>query len=126
MNKYTPGPLRVVISSTCSGAWPEIVQDCVDTDTGEKWERGLGRGGTAFVERDNLASDDNGVYGGYDVAPGRFDPTDDCEEAMANARLWASAPELLEALIAAKSVVFVPSVMAILDAAIAKATGETK
>lgn len=92
MSSYTPGPLRVVITSTCSGAWPQIVQDCIDPDTNEEWQRGLGSLNTAFVER---SPKPRGLPAPYDEKPERFVPTEGHDEAMANAYLWAAAPELL-------------------------------
>jgi hypothetical protein len=93
-SRHTPGPLEVRIDSTCSGAWPVIFQRCIDPKTNEEWERELGQTETAYVEKSHRARD-NGKYGGYDEAPGRFKPAKDCDEALANARLWAAAPDLL-------------------------------
>lgn len=92
MSRHTPGPLRVVIASTCSGAWPQIVQDCIDPDTSEEWRRELGSLNTAFVER---SPKPRGLPAPYQEKPERFIRTDEHDEAMANAYLWAAAPELL-------------------------------
>lgn len=82
--------LRVQIGSTCSGAWPEIVQDCVDPKTGERWVREIGRTETAFVERQR-----RGMPGTYNEKPERFKPTDESAESIANAHLFAAAHDLL-------------------------------
>ena len=134
--KHTPGPLKVVMQSTCSGAWPAIVQVCVDPDTGEEWERDLGRCETSHVETDEARNSDE-LPAGYGEAPHRFKIQPEGEEMIANAVLWAAAPELLEAL---RAFLRAPSLgsagpgsvtIAVQDfnlraarAAIAKATGE--
>jgi hypothetical protein len=45
--KHTSGPLEVQIASTCSGAWPVIVERCIDPNTNEEWFREIGRTETA-------------------------------------------------------------------------------
>lgn len=96
--KHTTGPLSVVIDSTCSGAWASIVENCTDPKTGQAWQRELGQTGTVFVEKSTKARGPNGEFGGYDEAPSRFKKTKDHAEFMANATLWAAAPDLLSAL----------------------------
>lgn len=125
--KHTPGPLKVVMQSTCSGAWPAIVQVCVDPDTGEEWERDLGRCETSHVETDEARNSDE-LPAGYDEAPHRFKILPEGEEMIANAVLWAAAPELLTAL--CDCLMFIEKrhktslVTRQARAAIAKATGE--
>jgi hypothetical protein len=89
---HAPGPYEVRIVSTCSGAWPEIVPVGADED-----EEAVARCGTAFVfdyERPDAA--DLAVT--YDERPDCFVPTEDSAEVMANARLFAAAPTMAEAL----------------------------
>lgn len=95
-DKHTPGPLRVIIASTCSGAWPQIVQDCIDPDTNEEWAREIGDLPTAFVERPEVHG--VGMPDEYNEKPERFKKTEDHEEVMANAYLWAASPTMLDAL----------------------------
>lgn len=92
--KHTPGPLKVVMQSTCSAAWPAIVQVCIDPATGEEWEREIGEAGTSHLETAH-AHCSNEFPAGYDEAPHRFELHPDGEEAIANATLWAAAPDLL-------------------------------
>jgi hypothetical protein len=87
------------MTGTCSGAWAEIVQDCIDPNTGETWLRELGRTSTTHTEK-RLSNGQciAGPSGTVDEFPERFELTDDGEEMIANAHLWAAAPDLLEAL----------------------------
>jgi len=88
------GPLKVVIGSTCSGAWPEIVEECVDPSTGEKWHREIGRTETCYVETDAARASDE-MPGTYEDAPHRFALKEGGEESLAIANLFSSAPNLL-------------------------------
>lgn len=95
--KYTPGPLKVVISSTCSAAWPTVVQACIDPETNEVWDREIGKAETSYLETAKARASKE-IPATYDEAPHRFKLDDGGEEAIANATLWAAAPDLLEAL----------------------------
>lgn len=92
MTEHTPGPWRIVIDGTCSGAWPHIVGpdfEGNDTCAGEA----IAELGTCFVER-RMA----GMPGTYSEKPRRFRKTRDHDQVMANARLVARAPMLLAEL----------------------------
>ena len=95
--KYTPGPLKVVMQSTCSAAWPTVVQTCNDPETGEAWDREIGKADTSHIETAE-ARESKEISATYDEAPHRFKLDESGEEAIANATLWAAAPDLLEAL----------------------------
>lgn len=96
-SKHTPGPLKVVMSSTCSAAWPAIVQSCIDPETNEVWDREIGKAETSHLETTEARASEE-MPATYDEAPHRFKLDEGGEEAIANATLWAAAPELLEAL----------------------------
>lgn len=89
MGNWTPGPWRIVIDGTCSGAWPHIVapdfggDECYAGDA-------IAELGTCFVERRT-----SGMPGSYSEKPKRFRKTRDHDQVMANARLITAAPELL-------------------------------
>jgi hypothetical protein len=91
--KHTPGPLTVRLNGTCSGAWAEIGHECFEHATGETLWRELARTETTHVERVT-----RGRPGTIAEKPDRFVLTEDGEEHIANAHLWAAAPELLAAL----------------------------
>jgi hypothetical protein len=95
--KHTAGPLVVRMDGTCSAGWAVIGQECVDPATGEDWFRELGQTPSTHVERSDLG----GFPGDVTEKPERFELTADGEEHIANARLWAAAPELHGALIEA-------------------------
>lgn len=102
--KHTPSDhLQVVIHSTCSGAWPGIVERCQNPETQELWLREIGGTETAFVEKPGLRA--RGMPGTYNEKPQRFEPTDESEEAIANAHLWAQADAMLKALRKASKVI---------------------
>lgn len=88
---HTPGPWRVRMGSTCSGAWPEIVP----SDAGELDDE-LAQTGTAFVF-DHDRFDRRTIAVTYNERPDCFVPTADGAESLANARLIAAAPDLLAA-----------------------------
>lgn len=97
--QHTPGPLVVRMAGTCSGAWAVIGQECVDPATGEEWFRELGQTETTHVERRTRRGQPiAGMPGDIVEKPQRFTLTADGQELLANARLWAVAPELLRAL----------------------------
>lgn len=96
-DKHTPGPLKVVMQSTCSAAWPTVVQTCNDPETGEAWDREIGKAETSHLETAEAHASDE-MPATYDDAPHRFKLAEEGEEAIANAILWAAAPDLLEAL----------------------------
>ena len=93
---HTPGPWVVRMASTCSAAWPEIVP--ADAD---EYAESLAEASTAFVF-DHDRVDANEVAGGYDEHPEYFVPDEDHDEVMANARLIAAAPDLLDACMDAR------------------------
>lgn len=102
--KHTPGPLKVVMRSTCCAAWPGIVQVCTDPETGEIWERELGDTKTSHLETpESRASEEFPET--FDEAPHRFRLDTDGEESIANATLWATSPELLSELQAAHQII---------------------
>jgi hypothetical protein len=120
--KHTPGPLRVMIESTCSAAWPVIVHDCVDPETGEVWPRQVGQAENSHLETKE-ARESDGDIGDYSEMPHRFALADDGEESLANAKLWAAAPELLEALQALQKAGGIwPDLLPMVENAIKKAT----
>jgi hypothetical protein len=128
--QHTPGPLQVRMTGTCSGAWAEIGEECVDPATKEVWWRELGRVETTHVERTGPRGKRlPGPVGSIEERPERFVLTDDGAEHIANARLWATSPELLEAARAYRAAYGNCGAPAqqkaadALDAAIAKATG---
>lgn len=92
--KHTPGPLKVVMSSTCSAAWPAIVQSCIDPETNEVWDREIGKAETSHLETAEARASEE-MPATYDEAPHRFKLDEGGEEAIANATLWAAAPDLL-------------------------------
>jgi hypothetical protein len=101
--KHTPGPLSVRMDGTCTGAWAEIGQECVDPVTGEKWWRELGRTETSHVERcDSRGRRMPGPLGSITEKPDRFVLTDEGQEHIANAHLWAAASDMLAALVRSK------------------------
>jgi hypothetical protein len=98
--QHTPGPLEVRLEGTCSSAWAVIVQRCIDPATNEVWFRELGQTETTHVERTKANGQPiKGVPGDISEKPERFEPTDDSAELIANAHLWAAAPEQNAALI---------------------------
>lgn len=87
-------PFKVGISSTCSGAWPVIYEPNTDPDTGEEWNREVGKTNTAFV-------------GDYDRAtravcwnddPRAFKRTENSYQEIATAYLFAAAPVMADVL----------------------------
>lgn len=99
--KFTPGPLTVVLDGTMTGVCAEIIQACVDPKTGEQWDRCLGETETAYVRKAAFypKKDGDGTpFDSFDEAPEQYELTEDGEEAIANAHLWAAAPDLYEAL----------------------------
>lgn len=96
--KHTTGPLEVRMDSTCSGAWAEIVQRCIDPSTGEEWFRELARTDTTHVERTNRKGQPlAGMPDTILEKPERFKILPEGEELIANAHLWAAASDLLAA-----------------------------
>lgn len=102
--KHTQGALKVVMQSTCSAAWPAVVQSCIDPATGEHWDREIGNAETSHLETPEARASDE-IPATYDEAPHRFKLDTDGEEAIANATLWAAAPELLSELQAAHQII---------------------
>ncbi|ATI15700.1 hypothetical protein [Bordetella phage vB_BbrM_PHB04] len=87
-------PYNVAISSTCSGASPVIYEQCQDPDTGENWNRELGQTNTAFVaDYDNAAKAVT-----WNEEPHSFKLTDEGQESIALAYLFAAAPTMRDAL----------------------------
>lgn len=138
--KHTMGPLSVRMDGTCSGAWATIGQECIDPDSGETWFRELAHTETTHKERGARNGQPlSGMPGDINEKPERFEPTADSAELIANALLWAAAPEMLEAMQAAIDCGMVPvssaadggavrhsrqvQVADMIRAAIAKATG---
>jgi hypothetical protein len=99
--KHTPGTyLKVIIGSTGSGAWPDIVEEVPEGHP--DWELGpreLGRTETAFVF-DHQRKRPEPISVCYDEAPSEWIPTDCSEEAIANAFLFAAAADMHEVCIA--------------------------
>ncbi len=94
--KHTKGPLTVRLTGTCSAAWAEIGQECVDPASKELRWRDLGSTETTHVER--LGPHGKplpGPVGSIDDQPARFELTEEGEEHIANAYLWAASPDLL-------------------------------
>lgn len=130
--QHTPGPWRIVIDGTCSGAWPHIVGPDFE---GNDCDDAIAELGTCFVERRTT-----GMPGPYSEKPERFRKTRDHDQVMANARLIAAAPvqheEMLRFLLVLERAEADPELWARLTegtgiatanayrAAIAEATGE--
>lgn len=117
---HTPGPWALIIDGTCSGAWPHIVPD--GTSVEDCGELAIAELPSTHAERNT-----KGFPGPFSEKPDRFKVTDGHDEIMANARLIAAAPELLEALqLAGMSAGFqymTYETQELINTAIAKATG---
>jgi hypothetical protein len=94
--QFTPGPWKVVIDGTLTGAWAEVSQECIDPDTNETWDRELFRSETTHVRKADHYPP-NGSFRPLNEAPEEWELTEDGAEHLANARLIAAAPELYEA-----------------------------
>jgi hypothetical protein len=95
LSKHTPGPLRVIMNGAYFSAWAEVVQECTDPETGETWLRELCSTATTHTSSPDGQLID-GPFGTIVEFPDRFALTDDGLELIANAHLWAAAPELLD------------------------------
>lgn len=126
MNKNFHGQWEVVIDGTCSAAWPNIVP--VGTSLDNVNEECIAKLSSVYLERST-----DGMPGSWAEKPELFDKSPDHDEVMKMARLIASAPELLEALIRARRALAWASEQRpefeaeydLADHAIAKATGES-
>lgn len=94
MTAHTPGPWRVVIDGTCSGAWPFIGP--AELTDGELVDDPVAELGTTHIER--VRTRLRGMPGTFAEKPQRFESTPEHDTIMANARLIAAAPDLLAAL----------------------------
>lgn len=89
---FTPGPWKVVIDSTLTGAWAEVSQECVDPETNEPWDRELFCSETTHVRKADCYPP-NGTFRDVNEAPDEWELTEDGEEHIANANLIAAAPD---------------------------------
>src|ERR1700739_4856377 len=95
--QHTKGPLEVRLEGTCTAAWAEIGYWCGSGDD-RQW-RMLAQTDTTHVERTDVRGRPiRGDVGDINEIPSRFVPTPAGAELMANARLWAMALRVLEAL----------------------------
>lgn len=95
--KFTPGPWRIIIDGTCSGAWPHIVGP--DFNAKEVYAgEAIAELSTTHIEKVRSGKRWKGYPGTIQEKPGRFEPTNDHDEIMANAHLIAAAPKLYGAL----------------------------
>ncbi len=93
---FVPTTWRLVINSTCSGAWFEITEDCIDPDTKEEWENEIARTGTVLVfDYEKYGKE---IAATYKDGPQYWKATEHYEERLANAKLIAAAPDLLDVL----------------------------
>ena len=90
---HTPGPWRVVIDGTCSGAWPFIGPAHLPDD--ELRDEAIAELGTTHAERARIRM--RGMPGTFAEKPQRFEPTPEHDTIMANACLIAAAPDSHEA-----------------------------
>lgn len=93
-------PWFVVMNSTCSGASPAIVENCMDPETGEAWERQIAKLPTTHVEREDMHA--VGPVGTFNTHPERFEQYRDSdfepEEVFSIASTMAAAPVMLGAI----------------------------
>jgi hypothetical protein len=130
--QFTPAPLKVVLDGTLTGVWAEVRQECTDPDTKEVWERELGRTDTAYVRCQSEYAEGHAPWDTIENAPEQYEATEDRDEIIANAHLWAAAPELYEALLDIRNRILCPvgptptldELEEIASAAVAKVRGE--
>jgi len=92
--RHTDGPIEVRMEGTLTGIWAEIGQVCIDPNTGKEWWRELGRTDTTHVRRQDCYQQ----MGEFGETPEQYALEPDGAEHIANALLWAAAPDLLSEL----------------------------
>lgn len=96
------GPWRVAMDSTCSGAWPVILESCMDPETGATWDREIAQLQSTHVET-QAARESSEMPGTFNTHPGNFELKGpgyevDPEETFSIASTLAAAPVMLNAL----------------------------
>ncbi|MCX6217578.1 hypothetical protein [Spirosoma sp.] len=97
---FVPTTWQLEINSTCSGAWFAITEECIDPKTKEEWKNEIATTGTVLVfDHEKFGKD---IAATYKDAPEYWKTTEHYSERLANAKLIAASPDMLQALLAAQ------------------------